>query len=122
MKREKYIPIAIGTEDHSYQGLSAIVALEEVNNHDLIYAAGLIEKGASVKLYPDGTNVKGELRYGVKFGSLTLGYIVCTGIAGSIFENCVDIEAEVASVNHRRFLPPNEIDIRLRRSTLRKVS
>ena len=117
MKREE-----LHSEFSDYQGMSAIVALEEVNNHDLIYASGLIEKGTVVQLCAEGTNVKGELRYRITYGRLTLGFIVCTGMAGSIFENCGDIDAEVASVNHRRFLPPNEIDIRLRRRALRKVS
>lgn len=117
MKSEKE-----SSEFSGYQDISAIVALEEAHNHDIIYATELIQSGVPVQLYPGGTNVKGELRYRVGLDKLTLGFVVCSGLAGSIFENCADIDAEVAHVNHRRFLPPSEIDIRLRRSQLKKVS
>ncbi len=117
------------TTNDKYSDFSALVALEETSNHDLIYAAAKLKPGTLVELLPAGTNVRGDLRYRVKYSGMTLGFVVIGGLTATLsafqrgrFENTASLNAEISSLHLRRFLPPKKVDIRLYLAEMRKVS
>lgn len=101
---------------------STVVGLEESAFSDMIYVSDQLETGSLVTLNRTGTNVVGDLRYEVKFGKFSLGFVTLTGFLSHFYENSMELYGEILNLEKRRNLPISKLDLRLQSARLRKVS
>tara|TARA_Y100000385_G_C12987055_1_gene591118 strand:+ start:87 stop:443 length:357 start_codon:yes stop_codon:yes gene_type:complete len=101
---------------------NAIVSVDELSDHDMIYIYHHLKVGSIVRLTIAGTNVKGDLRYRVAYKNFVLGFVTLSGSVSAIYENSKTIESEIVGLQKQKFLPINGIDISLQATKMRMVS
>jgi hypothetical protein len=101
--------------------IKAVLAVEELMNHDMIYIYHHITNGTTVQLLKEGTNLSGEPRFAVKYGPFLLGYVTISGIMSSFYEGHHSGEAEVVGVSKDKFMPIKGLDIKVGVQAMKKV-
>lgn len=101
--------------------LSAVVQVEELMDHDMIYVYHHLTEGKFVELKRCGTNVYGDPRFEVKFQQFKLGVVTVGGILRSFYQDSDTVIAEIVGLSKQKFMPIKELDIKIGVQALKKV-
>ncbi|MEZ4923142.1 MAG: hypothetical protein R2780_08245 [Crocinitomicaceae bacterium] len=101
--------------------ISAILKVEELADHDMIYVYHHLEEGKLIELRFSDHNVKGESRFKVFYQEFFLGVVTLSGIIGSFYHDEKLITAEIAGLSKEKYFPLKALDIRLGINAYKKV-
>lgn len=102
--------------------LRAIVPLEEIANGDMIYIAHRLKTGDDVRLIPDGTNLRGDLRMKVFYHQFLLGSVTIGGVLKEFYEGRAEVWAQLGTFEQKKHGPVQSMQIALQALELKKVS
>jgi hypothetical protein len=102
--------------------ISAILKVEELSNHDMIYIYHHLEPGKQLELKLKDSNLNGDPRYDVFYKEFHLGTVLVTGIMRSFYEGQNSLTAEIAGLSRDKYFPIKELDIRLGVNAMKKAS
>ena len=91
-------------------------------NFDMIYVYHHIQEGALVELTIDESLFVGEIRFKVSFKSFHIGYIHMPSHIHHIFNQVKHISAKVSSIGKEKYLPIQNLDIKVVQTIFKQVS
>ena len=102
--------------------LNTLVAVEELTNYDMVYIYHHIKPQMIVQLKFAEERLNGDLIYSVHFKSFKLGTVRISGVMKSIYDGIEELEAEVAGITKRKYLPFSGLDISIQATAMKMVS
>jgi len=102
--------------------LKTVAQIEELMFHDMIYVYHHLTPGTEIKLFANGTNIKGDIRYKVYYKNFKLGYATLGGFFKDYYQQNEVLSGRIKSYNKKKFMPIQDIDIEIDIIKLKNVS